>query len=104
VVCETQNTIGPEDALTVPYDPGFVLDTPDYHGASLAAMTKLGAQKGYRLVGTHRYGFNAFFVRNDIGVALLPAVTPAECLQDPYSREARASRWPKVRDRDWTRV
>src|SRR5688572_13924327 len=54
VVCETHNAIGPDDALTVPYDPGFVATTPGHHSASLAAMTKLAAAKGYRLVGTHR--------------------------------------------------
>jgi hypothetical protein len=104
VVCETHGIIGPEDALTVPYDPEFRISTPDHHGASLAAMTKLAQEKGYRLIGTHRYGFNAFFVRNDIGENLLPAVTPASCLRDPYTVASRADRWPKVKDLEWVRV
>jgi hypothetical protein len=104
VVCETHNVIGPDDALTVPYDPDFVAETPDYRGASLAAMTKLASRKGYRLVGTHRYGFNAFFIAGDIAADLLPAVTPAQCLQDPCSREAHAGKWPKVKGMNWTKV
>ncbi|MGA2863117.1 MAG: hypothetical protein ABSF95_01375 [Verrucomicrobiota bacterium] len=104
VVCETNNAIGPDDALTVPYDPGFRMKIPDYLGASLAAMSKLAAEKGYRLVGTHRYGFNAFFVRNEIARDILPAVTPAQCLQDPYSMETRAIRWPTIKDLNWVRV
>jgi hypothetical protein len=104
VVCETHNVIGAEDALTVPYDPHFVASTPDYHSASLAAMTKLAKEKGYRLVGTHRFGFNAFFVLDGIAPALLPEVTPARCLNDPYSRQTHSTRWPKVKDMNWVRV
>lgn len=103
-VCETHNIIGPDDALTIPYDPNFVAATPDYGGASLAAMTKLAQEKGYRLIGTHRYGFNAFFILNEIAADILPTVTPAQCLQDPYTLEARSVRWPKVKDMNWVRV
>lgn len=104
VVCETHNVIGPDDALTVPYDPNFVTSTPDYHSASLAAMTKLAERRGYRLVGTHRYGFNAFFIANEIAADRLPAVIPAQCLQDPCSREAHANKWPKVKGMNWVKV
>ncbi len=45
VVCETHGVIGADDPLTIPYDPNFVITTPDYHSASLAAMTKLADQK-----------------------------------------------------------
>lgn len=104
VVCETHGIIGAEDALTVPYNPDFVITTPDYHSASLAAMTKLAKEKGYRLIGTHRYGFNAFFILNEIGDDIFPSVTPAECLQDPYTLEAHSVRWPKVKNMDWIKV
>lgn len=104
VVCETHNVIGPDDAFTIPYHPDFVITTPDYHSASLAAMTKLAEEKGYRLVGTHRYGFNAFFILNEIAPDILPGVTPAQCLQDPYTLEARSVRWPKVKDMNWIKV
>jgi len=104
VVCETHNIIGPDEALTIPYDPNFKATIPDYHSASLAAMNKLGIAKGYRLAGTHRYGFNAFFVRNGLGEELLPAVEPAQCLNDPQTIEARATQWPKVKDLKWVKV
>ena len=104
VVCETHSIIGPDDALTVPYDPEFKITTPDYFGASLAAMTALANEKGYRLVGTHRYGFNAFFVRRGIADDLLPAVAPSQCLMNPFALEGRATRWPKVKDMKWVRV
>jgi hypothetical protein len=37
-----------------------------YFGASLAALEKLAARKGYRLVFCEEAGVNAFFVRNDL--------------------------------------
>jgi hypothetical protein len=37
-----------------------------YHGASLAALSKLGKTKGYSLVYCESSGVNAFFVRNDL--------------------------------------
>ena len=61
-------------SVTVPYDPGFcvrkLVDPEqhievDYCGASLPAMVKLGREKGYRLVGANRYGFNVIFLRDD---------------------------------------
>lgn len=104
VVCETHNVIGPSDALTVPYDPEFRITTRDYYGASLAAMTKLANKKGYRLVGTHRYGFNAFYVLKGLGDELLPAVTPSDCVSDRYSQYRHTSAWPKVKDMNWVQV
>ncbi len=104
VVCETHNAIGPQDALTVPYDPNFKSTVPNYHSASLAAMTSLADQKGYRLVGTHRYGFNAFFILKEIGEDLLPTVKPEQCLADPCSIEEHATTWPKIKDMKWVRV
>jgi hypothetical protein len=104
VVCETNNFIPPNRALTVPYDPGFVSKSEDYLGASLAAMCKLGQGKGYRLIGTHRFGFNAFFMKNGVGEEFFPEVDVASCVQDPYSQLARKERWPQVKDCNWQEV
>jgi hypothetical protein len=104
VVCETHNPIPPDKALTVPYDPNFVFESENYRSASLAAMTKLGREKGYRLVGTHRFGFNAFFVRDGVGEEFLPEVDVASCVQDPYSKLARDERWPLAKEHDWQEV
>jgi len=104
VVCETHNPIPPDRALTVPYHSGFIAATENFRGASLAAMCKLGKQKGYRLVGAHRYGFNAFFIKTGIAEAVFPEVDAASCVKDPYSELARKVRWPQAKDLNWQEV
>ena len=54
---------GPEDSVTVPYNPEFRWDWTNYYGASLAALVKCASNKGYTLV--YANGVNAFFVRSD---------------------------------------
>jgi len=49
---------------TIEFDPSYRWDGTKYYGASLGAMVKLGADKGYKLV--HANGVNAFFVRADM--------------------------------------
>lgn len=67
VVCVEYNASWPPPvAITVPYDPKRVWKGGNYCGASLSAMAKLGAEKGYSLVGCCFNGVNAFFVRNDL--------------------------------------
>jgi hypothetical protein len=104
VVCETHNPIPPDKALTVPYDPDFIFESENYRGASLAAMCKLGQEKGYRLVGTHRFGFNAFFIKNGVGEEFFPEVDAASCLQDPFSELARQTRWSPTKEYNWQEV
>jgi hypothetical protein len=104
VVCETHNLIPPDRALTVPYDPKFVCQTEEYRSASLAAMCKLGREKGYRLVGTHRYGFNAFFIKQGIGEKYFPEVTPQSCMQDPVTRRMLAEKWSAIQGLPWQEV
>ena len=104
VVCETANPIPPDKAWTVPYDPKFVCDSENYRGASLAAMCKLGHEKGYRLIGAHRFGFNAFFMKNGVGEEFFPEVTPESCVDDPFSELARKERWPQAKLHKWQEV
>jgi hypothetical protein len=104
VVCETHNHIPTDRALTVPYDPKFVFASEEYRGASLGAMCSLAREKGYRLVGTHRYGFNAFFVKNGVGEKFFPAVDPAACQSDPVSTRGRAQGWPRIKHLKWQEV
>jgi hypothetical protein len=103
VVCETHNAVPRGRAVTVPYDPQFVCQSEHYRGASLEAMCRLGAAKGYRLVGTHRFGFNAFFVRNGLEEELLPVVPPSACLNDPFSEKRRLD-WSQVAGRPWQEI
>jgi len=104
VMVEYNNAWGPDDAVTVPYDPDFVWEKGSlYCSASLAAMCRLGAEKGYRLVGVERYGFNAFFVRQELAVDTLPTVPPEACFSHPATQRQR-SRLAEVADRPWVRV
>jgi hypothetical protein len=57
---------------TVPYDPTRRWDQTDYYGASVLALTRLGARKGYDLVASTRS--NLIFVQ----AGLLPAINPSE--------------------------
>lgn len=85
VVVEANGKFGMR-SITVPYDDKWVYDanaTPHYHGASLTAFTKLANKKGYRLVGTNRFGYNAFYIRNDIAKEILPAVSVESCRTHP---------------------
>lgn len=106
VLVEYLNIWGPDRAVTVPYRPNFNrMDThPDFFGASLPAFVKLGRAKGYRLVGCNRYGFNAFFVRNDLAQDLLPEVSAEGCLSHPMARDGRLNRLPKVLNLPWVDV
>jgi len=71
VIAEYNPSFGAERAVTVPYDPRFDRHHFDvvkaaYYGASLPALSSLGARKGYRLVVVEPRGVNAFFVREDL--------------------------------------
>ncbi len=85
VVVEANAALGGERSLVVPYRPDFTIPAghPYYHGAALPALVKLAHEKGYRLVGTNRFGSNAFFVRNDCVPDLIPAVEVASCRRHP---------------------
>jgi len=66
VVIEYNAGLRPPMSLTVPYRPDHAGSGTNFFGASLAALVKLGGQKGYRIVGCNISGSNAFFVREDL--------------------------------------
>lgn len=74
IVVEYNASFGHTASITVPYEPDFHRMAKHgsgfYHGASLSALTKLGREKGYRLVGCDSHGVNAFFVRGELGPGL----------------------------------
>lgn len=82
VVIEYNATLGPDQPITVKYDPNFhhLEKHPSglYHGASLAALTKLANSKGYILVGCDSNGVNAFFVREEVARGKLYEVSVQE--------------------------
>jgi hypothetical protein len=93
VVLEYNGRFKPEQSVTVPYDPGFQRGQAHYshiyYGASLAALTKLSAAKGYALVGSNRVGSNAFFVRRDLLSGPVREVSVGEAWLRPQFRESR---------------
>ena len=86
IVCIEYNAgLGPDLSLTVPYDPEFERYSKHpsgfFHGASLTAMESLGKRKGYYLIGCDSTGTNAFFLRNDIQLPQVPALTSREAFR-----------------------
>jgi len=66
MVLEYNAHFGPELAVTVPADAPLAGGPKGYHGASLAALTRLAGRKGYRLLACDQSGTNAFYMRNDL--------------------------------------
>jgi hypothetical protein len=84
VVIEYNASLRPPLSLTVPYDPHGSWDGSNFYGASLDALVRLGADKGYRIVGCSIAGVNAFFVRADLcGKKFLKPATAAEHYEPP---------------------
>jgi hypothetical protein len=92
LVAEFNSIFGREAAVTIPYDPGFTRLGAHYsglyYGASLAALNRLAAEKGYALVGCGLGGNNAFFVRRDV-LGNLESRQPAEAYVASRFRESR---------------
>lgn len=93
VVAEYNSLLGPERAVTVPYDPAFqrakAHHSHSYYGASLAALVALGRRKGMAFVGSNTAGNNAFFVRRELLGGPLRELTAAEGYVRRGFREAR---------------
>ncbi|HET8922675.1 MAG TPA: hypothetical protein VFN26_06715 [Candidatus Acidoferrum sp.] len=66
VVIEYNASWHPPLSITIEYNQDFKWDETNYFGASLSALTELGAKKGYNLVGCCFSGSNAYFVRRDL--------------------------------------
>jgi len=111
VVVEYQDILGPERAWTVPNEPDFDARAfevnrqhQNFAGASLRAFAKLGEDKGYRLVGCNRGGWNAFFVRAELDDPLLPTVSIESCFRCPWNRYGMEERFPLVEHLPWVEV
>lgn len=102
IILEFNPVWGPHRAVTVPYRPDFRIDytrRPYYAGASLSAFAKLAGERGYRLIGIQRLGFNAVFVRSDVGEGLLPTISPARCFEQHSVLKTWGPHWiPDVLD------
>jgi hypothetical protein len=81
LIVETLNIAPSDRSITIEYRSDFCYhDQPeeDFRSASLLAMVRLCKRRGYRLIGAHRHGFNAFFLRNDEGADFFPEVSVEE--------------------------
>jgi hypothetical protein len=78
-ILEYNSMFGPDRAVTVPYRETFDRHAHHtmYYGASLTALTRLAARKGYRLVAVEPTGINAFFLRHDVAPHV-PACDPRQ--------------------------
>jgi hypothetical protein len=84
VAIEYNATLRPPLSLVVPYRAQARWDGSNYYGASLEALVRLGAAKGYRIVGCSLAGVNAFFVRADLcGTHFLEPASAQEHYEPP---------------------
>jgi hypothetical protein len=92
VICEYDNLLGCQRAVTTPYDKNFERAKAHYSylygGASITALYQLGLKKGYSLVGSNSAGNNAFFVRNDV-LGNLPTMSPQQAYITAKFRNSR---------------
>ncbi len=99
VVIEYNIFFGLHRSKTMAYRANHVWDESTYHGASLAALHKLGRSKGYSLVWTESYSPNAFFV--------LDSELPPEFVDRPIEQVAHWTGYDEPGDsrhRDWVDV
>jgi hypothetical protein len=111
VVIEYQDILGPERSWTIPYSDDFnsriypqSKGMPNFAGASLSALVKLGRKKGYRFVGSNRYGYNAFFIKTGIYENLLPEKRVQDCFCHSKVALGMKERFPTVQDFPWVEV
>lgn len=108
-IFETQDIIPSELSLTIPYEDNFncweksEIDQ-DFRSVSLLAMKKLSESKGYRLIGSHRFGFNVFFMRNDVGRDQFPEVSVEQIHNNVWTKHGQAKRWPQVKSKPWVSI
>lgn len=84
IIIEMNSKFPPPAEWIMPYNPSHMWDYTDNQGASLESLTKLGKEKGYRLVATNISGVNAFFVREDLCGDKFPEDCSAANLYNAY--------------------
>jgi len=107
IICETHNVIPSDLAITIPYKSDFnrMEDLhPDFASVSLLAMKTLLNKKGYRLIGSHRYGFNAIFMLNEVGKDYFPEVSVESVHDNTYTKFRTKTAWKEVKDLPWVNI
>lgn len=109
LICEFNNAVPSELALTIPYtaDFSFAALPPEqalFRSASLAAYVAVSRRKGYRLVGMNALGFNAIFLREDVLAKEMPEIAAAALDDNAFARQMRAQWWPHLSRMPWVEV
>jgi hypothetical protein len=109
LICEFNNAVPSDIAVTVPYRHDFDFsqlpaDRQMFRSASLAAYAVVSRRKGYRFVGTNALGFNAIFLRDDVLRDEFPERPLADIDTISFVQEMRAKWWPKLERMDWMRI
>ena len=107
IVFESSNVIPKDRSITIPYREDFNMYDgkydPEFRSVSHLATVKLMRSKGYRLIGSHRHGFNLIFLRNDIGKEIFPEMDYKKCYETVHSVN-RQKAWDKVANLPWVEV
>ena len=53
------------------------------------------------MIGSHRYGFNAIFMLNEVGKDYFPEVSIESIHSDAYTKLRTETAWNEVRDLPW---
>jgi hypothetical protein len=109
LVCEFNNAVPSELALTIPYQPDFSFaalpaDQAMFRSASLAAYVAVSRRKGYRLVGMNALGFNAIFLRDDVLAKEMPEIPVSTLDTLAPVADVRAQWWPRLASLPWLHV
>ena len=83
IVVEYNGKLPPDCEWIMKYNPSYIWNGTDKHGASLKSLELMAKSKGYQLVGTNISGVNAFFVRKDLVKDLFPLPSDSENLYNP---------------------
>lgn len=90
IVVEYNASFGPERSVTIPYTRGFSRYDAHvsgfYHGASLAALARLGERKGYVLAGCDSRGANAFLVDAEAAAGVIEPASPEPAFVPLFER------------------
>lgn len=105
-VVEYNALFGPSRSVAVPYDADHsYAPGASYYGASLTALARVSARKGYRLVAAEPRGTNGFFLRDDVAPEI-PACSPERAFwtllapSQLYASSLRPATTAKLRARE----
>lgn len=95
MILEYNGNFGSERSVAIARDTDMRKTVKGFHGASLVALTKLAAAKGYKLLVCDDSGTNAFYLRTDLHpeiAAVAPGVAfrPMRDSGDPLRENLRA--------------